>query len=266
MKRTMCLVVFCFFGCSDTNRDRSYLGNARYAFQLGMEELQDGNYLDAIQHFSEVRNKYPYSQYAALADVRLADTYFEQEKYVDAISEYRTFMQRRPNHREVPHALRRIGDSYYEQRPSNFFLLPPAYEMDRGATHDAVRSYQTFLQRFKDDPSVPAVKERLTVCRRALASFEMYVANFYLRQDRPRSARSRLERIYQDFTDVPSLWRDGAEKLVGVYLTLARDPSDDAPPFSGGEARAKAVLDALAKRFPKSSETKAARARLVGGE
>ena len=259
MIRLSLLCVLTLLGCGEAQRDRSYLGNARYTYQLGMEALNDSNYLDAVQHFSDVRTKYPYSKYAALADVRTADTYFAQEKFVDAISQYRTFIQRRPNHREVAHAMRRIGDSYFSQRPSSFFLLPPPHEMDRGTVQDAVRSYRAFLKRFQKDPGREDVVKNLGICRKIMADHEMYVADFYLNSSRPLSARARLERIYETFDDVPETWRVASVRLVEVYLALTRPNRLGKVPLPDGRKRAQLVVAELSKRFPKSSETRDAR-------
>ena len=124
---------------------------------------------------------------AALAEVRIGDTYFQQDKYTEAIATYRAFTQRRPNHSEVPYAMFMIGEGYFEQQPSTFFLFPPSYEKDKGATRDAVRAYRAYLARFPDHEKAATAQKKLAECRAELAEFELYVARFYLKQDRPIS-------------------------------------------------------------------------------
>ncbi len=103
------------------------------------------------------------------------------------------FMQGRPNHREVPYAMWRIGEANYEQIPSDFVLFPPAHEKDQAATKDALRAYERYARRFPKHDKIKSAQKRISECRGALADHEMYVARFYLRQDRPVSARGRLE-------------------------------------------------------------------------
>lgn len=239
-----CLVAV---GCTKQNTDRSYAGTAKYRYELGLEALDDGNYLEAIQQFTLVKNRFAYSRYASLAEVRIADTYFDQAKYIEAIDAYRTFVQRRPNHPEVPYALYRVGESYFQQRPSDFVLFPPVFEKDLGTTKDALRSFETYLTRFPQHERVTDARERVLTARQTLADYELYVARFYIQRERPTSARGRLEVVVRDFEDVPDRWRDGALLLIDVLRDLDED------------TRARQVAAQLIEKQPSSDEAEEAR-------
>lgn len=239
-----CLVAV---GCTKQNTDRSYAGTAKYRYELGLEALDDGNYLEAIQQFTLVKNRFAYSRYASLAEVRIADTYFDQAKHIEAIDAYRTFVQRRPNHPEVPYALYRVGESYFQQRPSDFVLFPPVFEKDLGTTKDALRSFETYLTRFPQHERVPDARERVLAARQTLADYELYVARFYIQRERPTSARGRLEVVVRDFEDVPDRWRDGARLLIDVLRELEQDE------------QARQVAAQLIEKQPRSDEAEEAR-------
>ena len=239
----MTLAFALLVGCPDESADRSYAGSARHTYQLGAEAFEDGDYLEAIKHFNFVRNKYAYSKYSALADVGVADCYFEQGKYVEAIEAFRTFTQNRPTHRKVPYAMWRVGVSHFEQIPSDFFLLPPVHEKDQGSTRDALAAMKRYLIRFPDDEHAGDAQSKVEACRVLLAEHELYVARFYVMQDRPVSARGRLEVFLRDFQDVEARWRSGAALLVQVYIDL------------GLRTEALATAETLAKRFPAEPET-----------
>ncbi|MCA9538559.1 MAG: outer membrane protein assembly factor BamD [Myxococcales bacterium] len=234
-------------GCNKQQTDRSYAGTAKYRYELGMEALDDGNYIEAIQHFTLVKNKFTYSQYAALAELRIADAYFDQDKQIEAIDGYRTFVQRRPNHPDVPYALYRIGLSYYQQIPSGFFLFPPPFEKDQSATKDALRSFREYVDRFPQHEKVDEALGYILECRRLMADYELFVARFYLGQDRPVSARGRLETVMHDFEDVPERWRDGMQLLIETYRALDQD------------AEAREAARALIAKAPRSDEADDAR-------
>ncbi len=207
-------------GCGASAVDPSYAGTARYEYQLGVEALEDDDWVGAMERFSSVKNKFPYSQYAALAELRIGDTWYAQDKHLQAVDAYKLFVQSRPTHRDVPYALWRVGTAYYEQRPSDFFLFPPAYEKDQAATKDAVRSLEHYLERFPQDENAPDAQQKLAECRRELARHEMYVADFYLRQKRPASARGRLEGLVAEYSDLGDVWARAGALLVEVYLDL----------------------------------------------
>lgn len=243
------LILLCagLAGCPQQNTDRSYAGTARYRYERGLEALGDGNYLDAVQQFTLVKNRFAYSRYAGLAELRIADTYFEQSKYVEAIDAYRTFVQRRPNHPDVPYALYRVGESHFQQRPSDFILFPPAYEKDLGTTKDALRAFEAYLARFPQHDKANDARERVLEARQSLADYELYVARFYLHQERPASARGRLEVIVRDFEDVPDRWTDGARLLIDVLRAV------------GEEEQARQIAVSLIEKQPTSDEAEEAR-------
>lgn len=245
-------LVLLLAGCSSVQPDTTYSGSARHRYQQGEEALADSEYLEAVKHFTYVKNKFAYSKYAALSELRLADTYFEQDKYIEAIDSYRTFVRVRPNHRKVPYALWRIGVCNFEQIPSDFFLFPPVHEKDQAATKDALRAFQRYVDRFPDDENVPEAKARILECRRSLADYELYVARFYLRQDRPTSARGRLEEVHERFADVGDRWATGTWLLAELLWA------------EGAQEEAATVARALVERQPDADEADDARDLLAG--
>ena len=250
MLRLLPLVVLT--ACSAAQVDTSYSGSARHRYLQGEEALEDSEYLEAVKHFTYVKNKFAYSKYAALSELRLADTYFEQDKYAEAIQGYGTFVRVRPNHRKVPYALWRIGICHFEQIPSDFFLFPPTHEKDHGPTKDALRAFQRYVDRFPEDEHNGEARARILDCRRELADYELYVARFYLRQDRPVSARGRLETLHRDFSDVGDRWATGSWLLA--ELLWAADERKEAA----------TVARALVDKQPGSDEADDARSLLAG--
>ena len=57
------------------------------------------NYGEAIETFQAIIDNYPYSEYAVLAELAIADAYFEDEKYEEALSYYRDFTDLHPQQR-----------------------------------------------------------------------------------------------------------------------------------------------------------------------
>jgi len=262
---SVCIVVLCS-ACGGGPKPVSYSDKAKESYVLGVEALDDKNYIDAIENFSTVKTKYPYSQYAALAEVKIADAYFKQDKFVEAISAYRTFAQRRPNHAEVPYVMFMIGEGYYEQQPSKFFLFPPSFEKDKGATHDAVRSYRSYLDRFPKHGKNEVAKKKMAECRSELADFELYVARYYLSKERPVSALGRLEFLHRTFEDVSTQWALASLMLIDTYLVLGRPDKHGEVQVQDAKAKAQKVAERIVTVAPDSNSVRQAKKylRLVG--
>ena len=201
---------------------------AESIYLQGVDALEDEDFLTAAERFRTVKTKYLFSPFAALSELRLGDTALAQGHNYEAIETYRMFIQARPQHAEVPYAYWKIGAAYAADRPSKIFLLPPAFERDRGPTKDALRALQNYLKRYPEHKQAKRARELVLECRRDLASYELYVARFYRDRKKWGAARGRYEQLVTQFKDTPTLWREGATELVEVYqaLKLEREASE----------------------------------------
>jgi len=219
-------LVFSACGSSTPARERTYTEQAEEAFYAAEEALDDGNYPYALQLFRSVRDTYELSTFAVLSEVRIGDVYFEQGEYRQAAQAYRTFIQLHPNHAAVAYARFRIGMSYYEDMPSDFFVLPPAHERELGSTRMASQTLGEFLTLYEDDPNETIAGYR-TVAQEAyqealdrLAGYEFYLAEFYLRRERPIASADHLQTLlerYPDSTYAP----EALFLLARCYVELA---------------------------------------------
>ena len=89
--------------------------SAQELVQDGVESFDDGKYKAAIESFEKLRDWYPFSKYAILAELKIADAYFNLESYADAIFAYEEFEQLHPRNEAIPYVIYRIGRSYFDQ-------------------------------------------------------------------------------------------------------------------------------------------------------
>jgi outer membrane protein assembly factor BamD len=198
-----------------------YSGQAKYSYEEGMEALEGGDYLEASKQFNYVRTKFPYSKYATLATLRVADTHFKQDQYPEAIEAYRRFIQLHPTHPDVPYAQYKIGISFYEELPGDWFFMPPAYEKDLTSTEDAERELRKFLELYPNTQYAEDVGEKLAIVRQRLADHEFFVATFYMQQEQPRAAAMRLQVLLERFPGIG--FDQEALFLLGKSYLLLKD-------------------------------------------
>lgn len=177
----------------------SYGDNARLAYVDALEEFYDDDCLEAEPMLRNVRRQFPYSRFAALADLRIADCHLRDGKYAEAIEAYNQFVRYRPSHPEVPYARFMAAHAHFEQIPSEWLLSPPAHERDQHYALESLRLLRRFMLDFPNDPLVPRAQRMAAQAVRLLAAHELYVAGFYLDRDHPRAAAGRLNTLLRSY-------------------------------------------------------------------
>ena len=240
--------------CGGAISGGTYSDRAQAAYANALEDYFDDDCMDAEPLFHDVRRKYPYSRFAALAELRAADCMYKESKYPEAIQAYQQFVRYRPSHSEVPYARFQIGRAHFKQIPSEWLLSPPAYERDQRFTHDAVRLLRRFILDFPDHALVQPAKEMVNEAVHMLAAHEFYVANFYLDDDAPEAAVGRLQTLLRSYGG--SDFETEALLLLGDTLEELKDVH-----------QARQTYNELVQHYPDSEEASEARERLqtLGG-
>ncbi|HRI69978.1 MAG TPA: outer membrane protein assembly factor BamD [Polyangium sp.] len=237
----------------------TYTEDARDAYQEAMRSYHSKAWDDARALLQEVRKLFPYSRYATLAELRLADLNFEQEKYADAVSAYREFIQNHRMDKDVEYARYRIAKSLFRDIDETF-LLPPAEERDQATAAEAYRELENVLRdnprsRYSDD-----LKKMIVTVKGRLVRHELYVARFYLRQDRFAATIARIDNALKKFPgsdlEAEALVLKG-ETLLKMHedakarLMFQRVVDDYGGPFA---VTAKKFLAELDARAPKAGQ------------
>ena len=203
--RQLCLMFVLVFtaACATTKSDMPPpKSKVEAAFQKAERAMERGDWIDAQARYNAIRAQYPYSQFATMSELRLADAYYEEKKYVTAIAQYRSFLKLHPGHPRVAYASYRVADSFASQMPKPFIFLPPVYERELASTRDAERELEFFLKKFKESEYTAEAKRKLAEVRRRLADHEMYVAQFYIRKRNWRAAAMRFSYLLENYGGV----------------------------------------------------------------
>lgn len=176
-----------------------YASDAKRAYDEALVEFDDKNWLEAQALFREVKRKYGYSRYAKLAELRLADIDFAQDKLTEAVRQYRQFVHdHRADQAEVVYARSRIAEAEYKQINESL-LLPSADERDQAVVMDAYREVKSFLADYPDTKESERVRALLTDVTARLVRHELYVARFYLNRANYTAAVGRILYALRNF-------------------------------------------------------------------
>jgi len=215
--------------------------NARRAYEEAMQAFKDHDWQDATTLFREVRRRFSFSNYAPLAQLRLADIEFEQEKWTESISAYKSFVRENPKHPDLAWARMRIARSYYNQI-SDAFLLPAQEERDQSAVVEATREIQGYLNDFPEGPQREEMKRLGADALARLVGHELYVARYYMSKDKLEAALARASYAVNKYKgstrDVEALVVQGE-----VLMQLKR------------KSEARQVFELVLKRYPNDART-----------
>jgi len=176
----------------------TYTDDARSAYEEAMRSYRSKAWEDARALFGEVRKLFPYSRYATLAELRIADISFEEGKYPDAVSGYREFIQNHRMDRDVEYARYRIAKALFRDIDDTV-LLPPQEERDQGTSLEAYRELGAFLRDNPRSRYAADVRKMHDAVMGRLMRHELYVARFYLNQDNFPATVARIDHALKLF-------------------------------------------------------------------
>jgi outer membrane protein assembly factor BamD len=211
-----------------------YTDDAQRAYETAMSAFRSRDWEEARALFDDVKRRFQYSAFARLAELRIADIAFEQERYIDAISGYREFTQEHRSDVDVEYARYRTTKAMYLDLDDTI-LLPPLEERDQATTLEANKELRNFLREYPKSRYHEDVAAMQQDVLGRLARHELYVARFYLRTDVPEAAIARcdyaLERYPKSGLDAEALVLKGEtllrmkkrDEARTVFQTVLRD-------------------------------------------
>ena len=246
----LCAGATCETNTSQRQSALRYGRDARAAYEAALLEFRDDDCLEAEPMFSAIRRDFPYSRFAALSELRIADCKMKAKEWAEAIAAYRQFVRFRPSHPEVAYARFRTAEAHFEQIPDEWLLSPPTHERDQGPTLEALRQLRRFVLDFPDDDRVAEAQPMIGQCLRFLAAHELYAARFYLRRDAFAAVILRLRTLLGSY--------EGSGLEAEALLLLG-----DVYQQTGEAVEARQAYEELVTRFPDAEEADEARGRLA---
>ncbi|MBM4288101.1 MAG: outer membrane protein assembly factor BamD [Deltaproteobacteria bacterium] len=186
----------------------------------GIQKMKKGKYDDAVDAFEKIRDRYPYSEEAMLAQLKVADAKYFNKKYDEALQDYKNFEKLHPTSPMMPYVIYQQGLCYYRQRAT--------IDRDPSNTYKALQEFRRLKQRYPDYERMDRAEEYMARCLRALADHEFYVGEFYFKTKRYQSALERFSYIEQEYPDYYKIHqvRDYASKCE----TFLANPVKADPP------------------------------------
>ena len=173
----------------------------------GMEEFERGKYKKALEKFDKLKDWYPFSRYALLAELKIADCNYKLGEYDKAIEAYEQFINLHPRNEAVPQAIYHIGLCYFEQIAT--------IDRDQTSARKALDTFGQLKKHFPESEYTYKSEEKIDECLKSLAGNEFYIGIFYYKSKHYKAAFHRFRNIVTNYPDV------GIHKQALDYMTLA---------------------------------------------
>ena len=219
------LIAVVMAGCAE----KKEVFDAAAVFKAAEEDMQKGSFEKARKGYQEIEEKSPDKSYDAALMLRVADTYYGEEKYDEALVEYQAFLNYHPVNKDAAYAQYQIAMCSFNQ----FTTI----DRDPVPNRTALKEFQKLLQKYPKSVYEEDASGKIATCLDRSAEYELYVARFYYKKGSYLSAIGRLEKLLKDYPG------SSAERDALYYTGVSYAERGD-------REQALTALDALVKKYP----------------
>ncbi len=236
---TLCFISLVFLASCSSMDESTDPSTAEGAFKSAQALEKDDRFEEAIIKYQEVKNQHPYSKYANLAELAIADVHFKREAYIEAQGAYQLFKDFHPKHPKIDYVTYRLGLSFFMQ-------LPATIDRDLSIAEKAILYFSEVQKSYPNSSYVKEAKQNRIDCLKMLAEKELYIADFYFKRESWKSALGR----YEDMLRVYSKLGYDARAIYGAAVSAHK---------AGERTKTQQYLKRLLNQYPTSTEAKKAR-------
>lgn len=168
-------------------------------------------YEEAIQALDSLKNKYPYSHYAKMARLKIADIHFESKSFIQAQYSYITYNELYPRDEKADYVVFQIAHSLYKQ-------LPSTHDRDLSSARDAIKYFDQVISRFPNSVYIKDSEKYKKEIYNKLADKELYIAKFYFKYKQPLAALRRFQKFIANHPGYPQI----PEAIAGAAYSALR--------------------------------------------
>jgi outer membrane protein assembly factor BamD len=180
----------------------------------GIEAFRGKDYRKAIESFEKLKDWYPFSRYAILAELKLGDAHYHRKEYEEAILAYEEFENLHPKNEAVPYVVYQIGRCHFDRLQT--------IDRDQTMARAALQTFERLIRTYPASPYANKAEERMRVCNRNLAEHEFYVGMFYYKSKHYRAALERFKTVLKSYPDL------GVHRKALEYIPLCQAGIDNA--------------------------------------
>lgn len=183
------------------------------SYSSAKEFFDQGNYDLAIQKLGEFKSRFPYSNYAILADLYIADSYFELEEFSEAVVSYSQFAKLHPSHFKADYAMFRVGESYWTDAPLDV-------DREQDLTIKAISSWNKLIKQYPASPYVKKAQQSIKKGHERIAKSYEFIAKFYCKMEKYHACAFKYLQIVRNYPDYKLLYQNALKNAAIAFDKL----------------------------------------------
>jgi len=195
--------------------------SAQKLYTEAKDNLNSGNYEQAIKYYEKLEARYPYSRLAQQAQIDTAYAYYKDSEPAQAMAAADRFIKMYPNHSNVDYVyyLKGLINFNDELGWTGIVGGQDLTERDPKAVREAFEALRELTTRFPSSRYAPDAIARMTYLVNALASHEIHVARYYMTRGAYVAAAGRAQFAVKTYPRAPAN-EEGLVILLGAYDAL----------------------------------------------
>ena len=156
-------------------------------YSKAMDDIKHGKQEVGRLSLQTLINTYPDSEFLAKAKLAIADSYYKEggtSNTTQAVAGYKDFIVFFPFMPEAAYAQMQVAMAHYNQMPKP--------DRDNDQARLAEEEFQTFLQKYPNDPLVPQAQQHLREVQEVLAEGQFRIGYYYYVKGDRRASAGRL--------------------------------------------------------------------------
>ncbi|MEW6134057.1 MAG: outer membrane protein assembly factor BamD [Pseudomonadota bacterium] len=204
--------------------------SAQRLYSEAKDNLNEGNYEQAIKLYETLEARYPYGRYAQQAQLEVAYAYYKDQEPISAIAACDRFIKLHPNHPNVDYAyyLKGLANFTEDQGLFSRFSSEDMTERDPKAARDSFLAFKELVTRFPDSKYAEDAQARMKYLVNAIAANEVHVAKYYLKREAYVAAANRAKSVLTNYPEAPAIEEALAIMVVAYDKLGISDLRDDA--------------------------------------
>jgi outer membrane protein assembly factor BamD len=219
-------IAFSLAGCGPAKDDIDATADwsAEKFYLSARAELNEENYLTAIEYYETLESRFPFGKYATQAQIDVAYAYYKFDEPDSAITAIDRFIKLHPRNPRVDYAYYLKGLVNFERGGSVLDVIAERdlSEFDKNLLLAAYNDFRVLTQRFPDSKYVSDARKRMVFLHNQLARSDLSIAKFYASREAWVAVTNRTRFILQNFQG-SSVIRPTLELQLRAYQELELD-------------------------------------------